>query len=88
MISEMGGEMAMTSGLGSRLPESTLDIYNDVTNKSLIDLTQSGENKMRVKYTRNMSTATFGDSDNTSLNVHDLRQELIEHRGAECRIIG
>ncbi|CAG2199375.1 unnamed protein product [Mytilus edulis] len=87
MISEMGEEMATTSGLGSRLPASSLDIDNDVTNKSLIDLTPSGEIKMRVKNTRNMST-TFSDSDNTSLNVHDLRQELIEHREAERRIMG
>ncbi|VDI68903.1 Hypothetical predicted protein [Mytilus galloprovincialis] len=43
---------------------------------------------MRVKTTRNMSTTTFSDSDNTSLNVHDLRQEHIEHREVERRIMG
>ncbi|CAC5390752.1 unnamed protein product [Mytilus coruscus] len=83
MISEMGEEMATTSGLVSRLPASTLDIDNNVTSNSLIDLTPSGEIKMRVKNTRNMSTTTFAYSDNTSLNVHELRQELIEHKEAE-----
>ena len=89
-------ERATTSGVASRLPASRLDLDSNENNRSLIDLTPSGEVQMRVtddSTERRIPMLQTGASGVTTRsaensNIQKLRQELEEHREAERRIMG
>lgn len=75
-----------TTGAASRLPASRMDLDSD---RSLVDLTPSGEVQMRVTYTDSQSMTTsdsYLPQNTNHLEIEKLRRELIEHREAERKI--
>ena len=87
---EPSEEIPSTSGVASRLPASKRD---QESNRSLVDLTPSGEVQMRVvNYDLGFMTPRFqtGGSvkNSTNSNFQNLGQELEMHREAERRILG